>query len=226
MKKTVINAFCFFIAVLSGICLFILKYQVKEEERSLQKIHREILQNKREIHMLEAEWAYLNDPQRLLELVTTQTNWETISSKQISTLYDIPLRPKLLPAAPEIIETEEKTKTPEKPVVIKEIIPITTESAEKAVQTESKQAFKEMKNKEKKKTMPDKTTAQQQSKQKGAVIGGVWKPASKSVPAQKLSAFSKSDPINSVKQIQDSASAAIHKGTAALSTLFSQKEKR
>ena len=73
MKKIIVNAFFLLVALLSGISLFVLKYQVKAEERHLHQIHREILQNNREIHMLEAEWAYLNSPSRLKELVKTQT---------------------------------------------------------------------------------------------------------------------------------------------------------
>lgn len=93
MKKIILNGLCLLIALLSGISLFVLKYHVKAEERELKKIHREILQNKREIHMLEAEWAYLNDPQRLLALVQSQTDWQNISPKQLIVLTDIPMRP-------------------------------------------------------------------------------------------------------------------------------------
>ncbi len=93
MFKILFNAFCLMIALLSGVSLFVLKYHVKAEEELLQKTHREILQTKREIHMLEAEWAYLNDPQRLLALVQSQTDWRVIAPKQLVTLTDIPLRP-------------------------------------------------------------------------------------------------------------------------------------
>ncbi len=93
MVKIIFNGFCLLIALLSGISLFVLKYHVKAEEELLQKTHREILQTKREIHMLEAEWAYLNDPQRLLALVESQTDWQVIAPKQLVTLTDIPMRP-------------------------------------------------------------------------------------------------------------------------------------
>ena len=221
MKKTLINALCLFIAVLSGICLFILKYQVKEEERQLQKIHREILQNKREIHMLEAEWAHLNDPQRLLELVKSQTNWETVSADQISTLSDIPLRPELLPAAPEVIETaEEASQTEPEKQTIKEVVSITP------AQTNSVKAPEETsKSLSAPKADENRNTATA-AYPKGAVIGGVWKPAAKqttgkSVFASKSSSSSKPRPTQKAHE-----SDSLKKGAAALSTLSQQKGKR
>ena len=55
-------------------------------------IHLDILKTKRELHMLEAEWAHLNDPKRLKALVTSQTNWEVITSEQLIELEDLPLK--------------------------------------------------------------------------------------------------------------------------------------
>ncbi len=106
------------IAILSGVSLFVLKYQVKAEEELLQKTHREILQTKREIHMLEAEWAYLNDPQRLLALVESQTDWQVITPTQLVALSDIPTRPK--EEENELVEsntTDEPVKKPQKEFV-------------------------------------------------------------------------------------------------------------
>ena len=224
MKKTLINALCLFIAVLSGICLFILKYQVKEEERQLQKIHREILQNKREIHMLEAEWAHLNDPQRLLELVKSQTNWKTVSADQISTLSDIPLRPELLPAAPEVIETaEEAPQTESEKQTVKEIVSITPAKTNSGkVQEEISKALPVQK-------ADENRNAAASGSHKGAVIGGVWKPAAKQTAgkptfALKSSKSSSSSKPKPTQKAQESDS--LKKGTAALSTLSQQRGKR
>ena len=124
MIKIIFNSFCLAIALISGISLFVLKYQVKAEEKQLQTIYREILQNKREIHMLEAEWAYLNDPQRLQALVHSQTNWQTISPKQIVILSDIPMRPAAQKDESEIIQTETEKSESVKPVRQKEFVPV------------------------------------------------------------------------------------------------------
>lgn len=92
MKKFLINAVFLLIAVLSGVILFTLKYHVKEMENELKEIHIDILKTKRELHMLEAEWAHLNDPKRLKALVTTQTDWEIIKSDQLVGLDDLPVK--------------------------------------------------------------------------------------------------------------------------------------
>lgn len=92
MRKFIMNTIFLFVAILSGVSLFVLKYQVKEKETELRLIHLDILKTKRELHMLEAEWAHLNDPKRLKALVTSQTNWEVIKSDQLIELKDLPLK--------------------------------------------------------------------------------------------------------------------------------------
>ena len=108
------------LALISGISLFVLKYHVKELEENLKVTHREILQTKREIHMLEVEWAHLNDPAILLDIIQKHTDWQIISPKQISMLADIPMKPVLLPQEPEIVvekTKEEKPKTDKKKTI-------------------------------------------------------------------------------------------------------------
>ena len=75
-----------------GVGLFVLKYQVKEKETELKTIHVNILKLKRELHMLEAEWAHLNDPKRLKALVTSQTEWDVIKADQLVHLEEIPFK--------------------------------------------------------------------------------------------------------------------------------------
>ena len=112
------------LALISGVSLFVLKYHVKELEETLKTTHREILQTKRDIHMLEVEWAHLNDPAILLDIVQKHTDWEIISPKQISMLSDIPMKPVLLPQEPEVINQKtqnETSKTSEKTTVKEKI---------------------------------------------------------------------------------------------------------
>lgn len=92
MKKFLINLFFLMIAIFSGVALFTLKYQVKEKETELKSIHANILKTKRDLHMLEAEWAHLNDPKRLKDIVTTQTNWQVIKSEQLVKVDDLPIK--------------------------------------------------------------------------------------------------------------------------------------
>ena len=92
MKKFLINVFFLTVAIFSGVALFTLKYQVKEKETELKRIHVNILKTKRDLHMLEAEWAHLNDPKRLKAIVTNQTNWQVIKSEQLVKVDDLPIK--------------------------------------------------------------------------------------------------------------------------------------
>ena len=53
----------------SGI-LYQTSYKAQEQERELARLNREIRQAHADIQVLKAEWAYLNRPDRLRELVT------------------------------------------------------------------------------------------------------------------------------------------------------------
>ncbi len=91
MKHWWINLLCLLIAVLSGIGMFMLKYQVIEKEEELARIHRQIAFDKREIHMLKGDWASLNDPERLRALVEQQTNYRHIKADQVINPAQVPM---------------------------------------------------------------------------------------------------------------------------------------
>jgi len=80
------------LAFLAGLQMFLLKYQVIEKEDELKQIHRQILKDNREIHMLEADWAMANDPNRLREFVQTQTDLKPIRSTQFVTIESLPVK--------------------------------------------------------------------------------------------------------------------------------------
>lgn len=53
------------LAVLVGIALFQVKYEVQSLEDELRQLNADILHEQEQIHVLRAEWAHLNRPQRL-----------------------------------------------------------------------------------------------------------------------------------------------------------------
>lgn len=91
MRRWLINLLFLILAVAAGVQLFVLKYRVIEKEEELKAIHRQILNDSREIHMLKADWALLNDPVRLRALVK-QTDFKSIGASQIKEWQDMPLR--------------------------------------------------------------------------------------------------------------------------------------
>lgn len=83
MRVWLLNLISITIALLSGIFLFLLKYQVIEKEEELASIHRQILTDRREIHLLKSDWAVLNDPENLRRLVEGQDTLTPIKPTQL-----------------------------------------------------------------------------------------------------------------------------------------------
>lgn len=92
MKHLFLNLACIAVAIFSGVQSFLIKYQVIEKENQLRLLYHIIAENEREVHVLRAEWAYLNDPKRIKTLISAQTSFQPISVHQITTLDGLPDR--------------------------------------------------------------------------------------------------------------------------------------
>lgn len=90
--------FWMLLAVAAGIGLFLLKYEVAEMEDRLAEVNRRTLVNLETVHVLKAEWSYLNRPGRLETLGRDLLSLEPVKPQQTLDIADIPLRP-----LPEII---------------------------------------------------------------------------------------------------------------------------
>ncbi|HEY6335722.1 MAG TPA: hypothetical protein VI113_07540 [Alphaproteobacteria bacterium] len=84
-----------------GFALFQLKYRVQGLEEKLTRINREILQNEETIHVLKAEWSYLNQPERIEALARKYLGLRPLAGKQYGTFDDLPMRRNLAPPRPE-----------------------------------------------------------------------------------------------------------------------------
>jgi cell division protein FtsL len=67
-----------------GIGLFLVKHEVKAMEARLAGINQEIQRNREEIHVLNAEWSYLNDPARLRDLAQRHLGMKPIGPTQVA----------------------------------------------------------------------------------------------------------------------------------------------
>ncbi len=71
MKKVkILSLFCLFVL---GCGNYIIKQQVIHLDSKLSSINREISNCEESLHLLSAEWSYLNNPERLQQLVGSQT---------------------------------------------------------------------------------------------------------------------------------------------------------
>jgi hypothetical protein len=80
------------LAVAAGVGLFHVSYRVQSLEEELARVNRDILHEQESIHVLRAEWSYLNEPQRLAELSRRHLALAPLSATQMMRIEDLPLR--------------------------------------------------------------------------------------------------------------------------------------
>ncbi|PIW25848.1 MAG: hypothetical protein COW30_18020 [Rhodospirillales bacterium CG15_BIG_FIL_POST_REV_8_21_14_020_66_15] len=81
------------LAAIMSLGLFMISYQVQDLEDQLDSLNRDIARDSRAVHVLQAEWAHLNDPQRLRMLSERYLGLEPIATRQLGKVEDIPWRP-------------------------------------------------------------------------------------------------------------------------------------
>ena len=91
MRRTTV-LFVFLAAALS-LALFSLKYQVQDLEDEFAGLNRSILAERRAMHVLEAEWSYLNDPVRLGALAARHLGLRPVESEQLGTFATLSVLP-------------------------------------------------------------------------------------------------------------------------------------
>lgn len=77
------------LAACVGIGLFVVKTEVKDAEMRLAGINHEIQRNQEAVHVLKAEWAFLNDPERLRALAEKHLGLRPVAPAQIATLSQL-----------------------------------------------------------------------------------------------------------------------------------------
>ncbi|MCC7275176.1 MAG: hypothetical protein IT561_21090 [Alphaproteobacteria bacterium] len=96
-------ALAFWLGLVSalGYGVFQVKYEVQEMETRLVHLNRAIVTDQQAIHVLKAEWSYLNQPARLEQLSRRHLDLAPIAASQLGRIEDAPLRPEhAAPPAP------------------------------------------------------------------------------------------------------------------------------
>lgn len=73
-----------------GVGLFFIKHEVKEQEARLGELNQEIERNQEALHVLKAEWSFLNDPARLRALSERYLSMKVLGPAQVATLDTLP----------------------------------------------------------------------------------------------------------------------------------------
>ena len=84
-----------------SLILFSVKYQVQDLEQELRDLNRAIIADREAVHVLKAEWAYLNDPVRLKGVVAKFFSLEPIRPDQMVTFDDLSFRPSVSAQVPD-----------------------------------------------------------------------------------------------------------------------------
>lgn len=90
MRHWVVLMFVVATAALS-LGLFSVKYQVHDLEDDLVALNKAIVAERQTLHVLEAEWSYLNDPARLRELAERHLDLAPVAAGQMADMRDVPL---------------------------------------------------------------------------------------------------------------------------------------
>jgi hypothetical protein len=75
-----------------GFGLFQLKHEVQELEDEMFRLNRAIVGEQQAIHVLKAEWSYINRPQRLEALAARHLDLQPMQPAQLGALSDLPMR--------------------------------------------------------------------------------------------------------------------------------------
>ena len=88
--KTAIYALWFLFTVVIGSYYFVLTNDVMNLEKELAQINRGIENDIRDIHILEADWSELNNPERLKRLAGKYISLDFIKPEQIINYSALP----------------------------------------------------------------------------------------------------------------------------------------
>lgn len=81
------------LAIGAAATLYQVKYEVRLLEREARELHRNVARERQSIQVLEAEWAFLNQPSRIQDLAERYLDLKPLKPSQISTVERLPLRP-------------------------------------------------------------------------------------------------------------------------------------
>jgi hypothetical protein len=92
-RTAMVTAIWMVLAMGAGAAMFMLKYRVIALEDRLAEINRGIVSNLEAVHVLKAEWSFLNQPARLEDLGRRHLDLDVAPSARVVTISDIPFRP-------------------------------------------------------------------------------------------------------------------------------------
>ncbi len=91
MKRIAACAWLLAIAV-ATLGLFHIKHLVQGQETELSSAQESILEHQEAIHVLKAEWSFLNQPKRISELAVRHLDMAPLTAARVVEIADLPVR--------------------------------------------------------------------------------------------------------------------------------------
>lgn len=128
------NLFWIVLAGLLGYGLYHLKHEVQALEDELFRLNRQILAEQEAIHVLRAEWSYINQPQRLQSLTARHLELQPTKPGQLGSLASLPARPAEAPT-PASADSSPAAPAPAAPSVKAKVTSVVSANPSKVVPT-------------------------------------------------------------------------------------------
>ncbi len=81
-----------FLFGLAALALYLVKYQVQDVKRELVGLRYDLQQEQESLRLLQAEWAYLNRPERLRRLASRYLQLQPYQATHIMAMEQLPMR--------------------------------------------------------------------------------------------------------------------------------------
>ena len=132
------------LAAAAGGALFHVSFEVSELDDRLAQLNKDIRDDREAIHVLRAEWSFLNQPERLEELARRHLDLMPVSGDQLTGAGTLPVRPetespalspgedpKELGTAIKLLTGAPRTKpsAPARPATQTQVVPVATAPA-------------------------------------------------------------------------------------------------
>lgn len=96
------SAILLILAAAAGGALFHVSFEVSALDDRLAALNRDIKSDREAIHVLRAEWSFLNQPERIEELARRHLDLSPVSGTQLTGAGTLPVRPEREPDMPQI----------------------------------------------------------------------------------------------------------------------------
>lgn len=91
--------------------VYAMKYEVERLDERYAAQQRKLMQQEEMLQVLEAEWTFLNRPERLKDLAARHLDLKPVAVRQITAIDSLPLRP-LAPKQQQAAQTENRAPLP------------------------------------------------------------------------------------------------------------------